>query len=57
VHDIVHQKGGFISTEHRIGTFQGAELRRYKDPVALELMQQIKTALDPANLTNPGKVL
>ena len=57
MHDIVHQKGGFISTEHRIGTFQGAELRRYKDPVALEVMQQIKTALDPANLTNPGKVL
>lgn len=57
VHDIVHQMGGSISAEHGIGTFKRAELHRYKDPVALELMQQIKAALDPENLMNPGKVL
>lgn len=57
VHDIVHEMGGSISAEHGIGTIKRAELRRYKDPVALELMQQLKTAIDPDNLMNPGKVL
>ncbi|UOA34340.1 putative FAD-linked oxidoreductase (plasmid) [Sulfitobacter sp. DSM 110093] len=57
VHDIVHQMGGSFSAEHGIGTFKRAELRRYKDPVALELMEQIKAVLDPGHLMNPGKVL
>jgi|TARA_R110002072_G_scaffold159872_6_gene310938 FAD/FMN-containing dehydrogenase len=57
VHDIVHQMGGSISAEHGIGQAKRAELRRYKDPVALELMQQIKSAIDSVNLMNPGKVL
>jgi FAD/FMN-containing dehydrogenase len=29
----------------------------YKDPVALALMQQIKRALDPQGLLNPGRVV
>lgn len=57
VHDIVHEMNGSISAEHGIGQIKRAELRRYKDPVALELMQQLKTAIDPANIMNPGKVL
>tara|TARA_R110000737_G_scaffold75903_2_gene106115 strand:- start:1076 stop:2533 length:1458 start_codon:yes stop_codon:yes gene_type:complete len=57
VHDIVHAMNGSISAEHGIGQVKRAELRRYKDPVALELMQQIKRVIDPGNLMNPGKVL
>ncbi|MGB3244360.1 MAG: FAD-binding oxidoreductase [Sulfitobacter sp.] len=57
VHDIVQDMGGSFSAEHGIGTLKRAELRRYKDPVALELMEQIKSAIDPGNLMNPGKVL
>lgn len=57
VHDIVHEMGGSFSAEHGIGLFKRAELLRYKDPVALDIMQQLKTALDPENLMNPGKVL
>jgi FAD/FMN-containing dehydrogenase len=34
-----------------------AELARLKSPVALAAMRQIKHALDPDNLFNPGKVL
>jgi len=32
-------------------------LPQYKDPVALQLMRNIKQALDPQNLMNPGRVL
>ena len=57
VHDIVHRMGGSISAEHGIGKVKREELRRYKDPVAISLMQQIKATLDPDNLMNPGKIL
>lgn len=57
VHDIVAELGGSISAEHGIGLVKRQELRRYKDPVALRVMEQIKTALDPEGLMNPGKVL
>jgi FAD/FMN-containing dehydrogenase len=32
-------------------------LPKHKDPVALALMRTIKTALDPLNTMNPGRVL
>lgn len=57
VHDSVDHFGGSISAEHGIGAQKRDELRRYKSTVELQLMQQIKTALDPMNLMNPGKVI
>lgn len=57
VHDIVADRDGSISAEHGIGMVKRAELRRYKDPVALRLMERIKATLDPEGLMNPGKVL
>jgi FAD/FMN-containing dehydrogenase len=33
------------------------ELVRYKSAVEIELMQRVKSALDPAGILNPGKVL
>jgi FAD/FMN-containing dehydrogenase len=57
VHDIVHKFGGSISAEHGIGRAKVDELRRYKDPLSLELMGRLKNALDPANIMNPGRIL
>ena len=34
-----------------------AAMRELKDPVAYEMLKSIKTALDPDNLLNPGKLL
>lgn len=57
VHDIAHQFGGSISAEHGIGFMKRDELLRYKSPVAIELMQTLKTALDPQGIMNPGKLV
>ncbi|MGU3495000.1 FAD-binding oxidoreductase [Xanthobacteraceae bacterium A53D] len=57
VHDIVVSYGGSISAEHGIGFLKREELVHYKDPVALDVMAQLKAALDPAGLLNPGKML
>jgi D-lactate dehydrogenase (cytochrome) len=57
VHDIVAALGGSFSAEHGIGVLKKGELRRYRSPIELELMQRIKSAFDPAGIMNPGKIL
>ena len=57
VYDCVQQFGGSISAEHGIGSLKRDKLAHYKSPVALQMMRAIKTALDPHNVMNPGRVL
>jgi FAD/FMN-containing dehydrogenase len=57
VHDRVVAAGGSISAEHGIGQLKRDELARYRDPLDLELMRRIKSALDPQYLLNPGKIV
>lgn len=57
VHDLVAQWGGSISAEHGIGQLKRDELARLGDPATLSLMRQVKHALDPAGLLNPGKLI
>ncbi len=57
VHDLAAEMGGSFSAEHGIGQLKTAELARYGDPAALELMRVIKAAIDPGDRMNPGKVL
>ena len=57
VHDLVAGMGGSISAEHGIGQMKRTDLVRYKSPVELALMRQIKAALDPKGILNPGKLL
>ena len=57
VHDVVMAMGGSISAEHGIGQYRVAELESRRSEPELHLSRQIKTALDPLNIMNPGKVL
>src|ERR1700676_1847242 len=55
--DLVESLGGSISAEHGIGRLKAAEFARRADPVELALMHELKRALDPKGILNPGKVL
>ncbi len=57
VYERVHAHGGSISAEHGLGQLKVAEAMHYKSPVEVRLMRVLKTALDPENLMNPGKVV
>jgi FAD/FMN-containing dehydrogenase len=57
VYDAISKFNGSFSAEHGIGTSKLFAMDTYKDPVALEIMQQIKTKLDPKMIMNPGKLL
>ncbi len=57
VEDVVAGLGGSFSAEHGIGVSKLPTMARRKDPVALKVMRQIKRAIDPHNIMNPGKVL
>lgn len=57
IHDIVDGLDGSFSAEHGIGSQKIAEMKTYKDPVALDLMRRIKHAFDPFYLMNPEKVI
>jgi FAD/FMN-containing dehydrogenase len=57
VHGIVARLGGSYSAEHGVGQLKRGLLARWKDPTSLAVMRQIKAALDPNGVMNPGKVL
>lgn len=57
IEDVVKILGGSFSAEHGVGLSKRPSMARRKDPVALAMMQQIKAALDPNGIMNPGKVL
>ena len=49
--------GGSVSAEHGIGLDKREWLPLSRSPEELALMRQLKSALDPLGLLNPGKVL
>jgi len=57
VEGVATDLGGSFSAEHGIGLSKKSSMARRKDPVATDVMAQIKSALDPRNIMNPGKVL
>jgi FAD/FMN-containing dehydrogenase len=57
VHDVVHEFGGSISAEHGVGVMKRDALPRYKSHAELDAMRALKTAFDPKNILNPGKLV
>src|SRR5882724_584261 len=57
VFDLVDSLGGSISAEHGIGRLKAAEFAGRADPVELAVMHDLKRALDPKGILNPGKIL
>jgi len=57
IFDLVESLGGSISAEHGIGRLKAAEFASRADPVELAVMHELKRALDPRGILNPGKVL
>jgi FAD/FMN-containing dehydrogenase len=48
---------GSFSAEHGIGQMRLHSMAAHKSGVELDLMRRLKTAFDPDNLLNPGKML
>ncbi|WP_068306776.1 FAD-binding oxidoreductase [Pararhodobacter sp. CCB-MM2] len=57
VHDLVDSFGGSVSAEHGVGRLKTGDVERYVDPASIVVMRQIKAALDPLGILNPGAVL
>lgn len=57
IHGLAMERSGSFSAEHGIGKLKREVLAEMGDPVGLDLMRQVKAALDPKGLMNPGKVL
>jgi glycolate oxidase len=49
--------GGTCTGEHGVGLIKREWLAREIGPVGMRVHRAIKTALDPGNLMNPGKVI
>jgi FAD/FMN-containing dehydrogenase len=57
VYGSLGSRGGIISAEHGIGLDKRAYLHHSRNAEEIRLMKLLKSALDPANILNPGKVL
>ncbi len=48
--------GGTLSGEHGVGAMKRPYMQKALGEVSLEIQKRIKTAMDPLNILNPGKV-
>jgi glycolate oxidase len=55
--DAAIARRGTVTGEHGVGILKAGGMRRELHPAAQTLMHDVKAALDPLNLFNPGKVL
>ncbi len=49
--------GGSFSAEHGVGRLKVKDLKKYCDPGKFNVMRQIKKAIDPFAILNPGVIL
>jgi glycolate oxidase len=48
--------GGTLSGEHGVGVLKRKYLERALGSLSIEIQRNIKHALDPLNILNPGKI-
>jgi FAD/FMN-containing dehydrogenase len=56
VYAVVGRYHGSVSAEHGIGVIRKSYLPYSRTPEEIELMKRLKSALDPNNILNPGRV-
>jgi len=56
VYGALRERGGSISAEHGIGLEKRAYLNITRSDAEITLMKQLKKALDPKSILNPGKI-
>ena len=56
IYTVAYGMGGRLSGEHGIGCKKIPTMKMFTDPVEMKIMQQIKKAMDPNNILNPGKI-
>lgn len=56
LYTFIYQLGGRLSGEHGIGYKRKHLMEEFTDPDELEMMKDIKKALDPNDILNPGKI-
>jgi len=54
--EIALQLGGTLSGEHGVGALKRPYMEKALGCVSIDIQKRIKTALDPLNILNPGKV-
>ena len=57
IYEFTAKKGGSISAEHGIGFHKKPYLKYSKNPVAIQLMKDLKRLMDPNFILNPYKVI
>ena len=57
IYDLVDDLGGSFSAEHGVGVLKREYLPKYRHEGEIRLMRTLKSALDPLNIMNPGKVI
>jgi FAD/FMN-containing dehydrogenase len=57
VYKVVGDFGGSVSAEHGIGVQKIGYLQHSRTPAEIALMQNLKQALDPKGILNPGRVI
>jgi FAD/FMN-containing dehydrogenase len=57
VNEVVRRFDGSFSAEHGVGQLKAYMMEKWRGGVELDAMRQIKKALDPLGIMNPGKVL
>ena len=56
IFDLALKLGGTISGEHGIGSTKARFMEREVGPAGVAVMKQVKKALDPNGILNPGKM-